>query len=124
MRTSPLVALLVRVTRLAGVLSAEIATRDGLPVALSGAALEGGEMRAATAAALFGAVDRALPGIGLGGLEATTVETSEYTLYLRAAHSLVLTAVARRGSDRAAILAEMERVANVLARVDRAQKER
>lgn len=124
--TSPLVVLLSRLTRLGGVVHAAISTREGLMVATApaGERPQAAEARSATTAALFGSLDRALPALGLGTVDSATVETSAYTLFLRGAGRLVLTAVAERGADRSAVQAELSRVAGVLARHDRAHKER
>jgi len=119
---SPLVVLLARLTRLPNVLLATLATREGLLVAAAGAA-DGAELRSATTAALFGALDRSMPTLQFGELESATVETTSYTLFLRGVGGLVLTAVAERSADRARIQAELGRVASVLKRVDTAKQE-
>ena len=122
--TSPLTALLTRLSRLDGVVGAALTTADGLPVAATGqpAAPELVELRSATIAAIFGAVDRALPGLGLGKVHAATIETTTYTVYLCGLGDLVLSAVAEPSAERASIQAELARVADVLARVSRASK--
>jgi predicted regulator of Ras-like GTPase activity (Roadblock/LC7/MglB family) len=119
---SPLVVLLARLTRLPHVRLATLATREGLLVAAAGAA-DGAELRSATTAALFGALDRSMPSLQFGELESATVETTAYTLFLRGVGGLVLTAVAERSADRARVQAELGRVASVLARVDTAKQE-
>jgi predicted regulator of Ras-like GTPase activity (Roadblock/LC7/MglB family) len=115
--SSPLVALLTRLTRLPNVVAAALTTSEGLPVASAGESAELSELRSATVAAIFGAVDRALPGLALGQVHAATIETTIYTVHLRGLGRLVLSAIAERGADRAAVDAEMVRVADVLARV-------
>jgi predicted regulator of Ras-like GTPase activity (Roadblock/LC7/MglB family) len=119
---SPLVVLLARLTRLPNVRLATLATREGLLVATAGAA-DGAELRSATTAALFGALDRSMSSLQFGELESATVETTTYTLFLRGVGGLVLTAVAERSADRARVQAELGRVASVLARVDTAKQE-
>jgi predicted regulator of Ras-like GTPase activity (Roadblock/LC7/MglB family) len=124
MATSPLTALLTRLSRIDGVVAAALTTAEGLPIAATGraSAAELAELRSATTAAIFGAVGRALPGLGLGQVHAATIETTAYTVYLCGLGDLVLSAVAEPSSERAAIRAELAQVAEVLARVNRASK--
>ena len=121
---SPLAALLTRLTRIDGVVAAALTTAEGLPVATTGrsdmAALA--DLRSATVAAIFGAVDRALPSLGLGQVHAATIETTAYSVYLCGLGDLVLSAVAERGAERNAVLTELARVAEVLSRVSRGAK--
>jgi predicted regulator of Ras-like GTPase activity (Roadblock/LC7/MglB family) len=121
---SPIVALLTRLTRIEGVVAAALTTADGLPVASTGqpAAPELVELRSATIAAIFGAVDRALPGLGLGQVHAATIETTVYSVYLCGLGDLVLSAVAERSADRNAVFGELARLADVLSRLNRATK--
>ena len=114
---SPLVVLLTRLTRIPGVVAASLTTADGLPVATSGESAPLDELRSATVAAIFGAVDRALPGLQLGQVHAATIETTIYTVHLLGLKDLVLSAVAERRADRALVDAEMARVADVLSKV-------
>jgi predicted regulator of Ras-like GTPase activity (Roadblock/LC7/MglB family) len=121
---SPLAALLTRLTRIDGVVAAALTTAEGLPVATTGrsdmAALA--DLRSATVAAIFGAVDRALPSLGLGQVHAATIETTAYSVYLCGLGDLVLSVVAERGAERNAVLTELARVAEVLSRVSRGAK--
>lgn len=121
---SPIVALLTRLTRIEGVVAAALTTADGLPVAATGqpAAPELVELRSATIAAIFGAVDRALPGLGLGKVHAATIESTTYSVYLCGLGDLVLSAVAERSADRNSVFGELARLADVLSRVTRATK--
>lgn len=123
-KSSPIVALLTRLTRIEGVAAAALTTADGLPVAAAGqpTASELVELRSATIAAIFGAVGRALPGLGLGKVHAATIETTTYSVYLCGLGDLVLSAVAERSADRDAIWGELAKVAEVLSRVNRATK--
>lgn len=119
---SPLVVLLTRLTRLPNVRLATLATREGLLVAAAGAA-DAAELRSATTAALFGALDRSMPSLQFGELESATVETTAYTLFLHGVGDLVLTAVAERSADHARVRGELGRVANVLAKLGHAKQE-
>ena len=119
---SPLVVLLARLTRLPDVRLATLATREGLLVAAAGAD-DGAELRSATTAALFGALERSMPSLQLGELENAVVETTAYTLFLHGVGGLVLTAVAERSADRTQVRAELVRVAGVLARLDSSKQE-
>jgi predicted regulator of Ras-like GTPase activity (Roadblock/LC7/MglB family) len=119
---SPLVVLLARLTRLPDVRLATLATREGLLVAAAGAA-DGAELRSATTAALFGALDRSMPSLQFGELESATVETTAYTLFLHGVGGLVLTAVAERTADRIRVHAELRRVAAILERLDTTAKQ-
>ena len=121
---SPIVALLTRLTRIKGVVGAALTTAEGLPVASTGqpAAPELVELRSATIAAIFGAVDRALPGLGLGQVHAATIETTAYSVYLCGLGDLVLSAIAERSADRNAVFGELARLADVLSRVQKAPK--
>lgn len=122
--SSPLTALLTRLTRIEGVAAAALTTAEGLPIATNGRSDMAGlaDLRSATVAAIFGAVDRALPGLGLGQVHAATIETTAYSVYLCGLGDLVLSAVAERGADRNAVLTELARVAEVLSRVNRGAK--
>jgi predicted regulator of Ras-like GTPase activity (Roadblock/LC7/MglB family) len=124
--TSPLEALLTRLSRIDGVVAAALTTADGLPVAATGRASssELAELRSATVAAIFGAVDRALPGLGLGHVNAATLETTSYTVYMVGLRDLVLSAVAEPASDRETIRAELARVAGILSQVNRRNGDR
>jgi predicted regulator of Ras-like GTPase activity (Roadblock/LC7/MglB family) len=116
---SPIVALLTRLTRIEGVVAAALTTAEGLAIAATGepAAPELVDLRSATIAAIFGAVDRALPGLGLGKVHAATIETTAYSVYLCGLGDLVLSAVANRSADRNAVFEELARLADVLSRV-------
>jgi predicted regulator of Ras-like GTPase activity (Roadblock/LC7/MglB family) len=119
---SPLVVLLTRLTRLSDVRLATLATREGLLVAAAGES-DGAELRSATTAALFGALDRSMPSLQFGELESATVETTAYTLFLHGVGGLVLTAVAERSADRTRVRVELGRVAKVLAQLDHHPKQ-
>ena len=122
--TSPIVALLTRLSRIEGVVAAALTTAEGLPIAATGRAadVELAELRSATTAAIFGAVGRALPGLGLGQVHAATIETTAYTVYLCGLGDLVLSAVAEPSAERATIRSELSKVAEVLVRVNRTGK--
>ena len=123
-KSSPIVALLTRLTRIEGVAAAALTTADGLPVAATGepGAPELVELRSATIAAIFGAVGRAVPGLGLGKVHAATIETTSYTVYLCGLGDLVLSVVAARSAEREAIWSELAKVADVLSRVNQGTK--
>src|SRR5581483_5211373 len=121
---SPIAVLLTRLTRVEGVVAAALTTADGLPVASTGQAAppELAELRSATIAAIFGAVDRALPGLALGKVHAATIETTTYSVYLCGLGDLVLSAIAERSAERDAVRGELARVADVLSRIQRTPK--
>ena len=123
-RSSPIVALLTRLTRIQGVAAAALTTADGLPVAATGQPTtpEVVELRSATIAAIFGAVGRAVPGLGLGKVHAATIETTAYTVFLCGLDDLVLSVVAERSAGREEIWSELAKVADVLSRVNRGTK--
>jgi predicted regulator of Ras-like GTPase activity (Roadblock/LC7/MglB family) len=122
--SNPLIAQMTRLSRIDGVVAAARTTAEGLPIAATGraAGAELAELRSATTAAIFGAVGRALPGLGLGQVHAATIETTAYTVYLCGLGDLVLSAVAEPSAERATIRTELSRVAEVLAQVNRAGK--
>lgn len=122
--TSPLVALLTRLTRLDGVVAAALSTADGLPIASAGDAGQAplAELRSATTAAIFGAVNRALPGLGLGNVHAAKIETTVYAVYLRGLGDLVLSAVVERRAPGAGVECELDRVVTILNSLNRPPK--
>lgn len=101
--------------KIAGVSGVLIASRDGLLVAAEGEAAEQLEVKAALAAAIFGAIDRAADNIDLGKVHATLVETPIRSLQILGLGELLLIVIAERSARMTPIRAGMAKVAGDLA---------
>lgn len=101
---------------ISGVDGAIIASRDGLLVAGGRGTSERLEMKAALAAAIFGAIDRAAANIDLGPVRAALVETPTRSLQMLSLSDLLLIVIAEKDADIARVRAGMAKAARDLAK--------
>lgn len=105
-----------RIDQISGVEGAMIASRDGLLVVSGRGVAEGLEMKAAVAAAVFGAIDRAAANIDLGPIRAALIETSDRSLQMLSLAELLLVVTAKKSANMAHIRTGMARAAEELVR--------